>query len=267
MTQEERRKEIIRLLQTQVSLETNKLASAFGISPVTVRRDFEYFEKQGFLTCTYGGAIVNHSLPKFTEKDLTPNGIIQEKRLIAKKAAELVHSGDTIILDAGSTVKELAIELLEKTDITVFTNSILSLNVLAQKDKSISLFTIPGQFRKNSMAFMGAMSASFLETVHVDYAFLGMTNVSYDNGYTIRDPEEVYIKRMMHKAAKKTVVLADHSKLGSSSLFTALSLSDVDLLITGSGNKEATDKLAQYCKEIEVVDTKQMRNRIDDMLI
>jgi len=194
------RKEIIRLLQTQVSLETNKLASAFGISPVTVRRDFEYFEKQGFLTCTYGGAIVNHSLPKFTEKDLTPNVIIQEKRLIAKKAAELVHSGDTIILDAGSTVKELAIELLEKTDI--------------------------------------------LETVHVDYAFLGMTNVSYDNGYTIRDPEEVYIKRMMHKAAKKTVVLADHSKLGSSSLFTALSLSDVDLLITGSGNKEATDKLA-----------------------
>ncbi len=266
MIQEERRKEIIRLLQTNVSLETNRLAAAFGVSPVTVRRDFEYFEKQGFLTCTYGGAIVNHSLPEFARADLESTDLFHEKELIAKEAVKLVEPNSTIILDSGSTVKELAIELLEKRDIVVLTNSILAINVLAQAKNNISLFVFPGQFRLNSMGFFGSSTVSFLEMVHADYAFLGTTGVSADSGCTIKDLEEVYAKTMMSKAAEKTVVLADHTKLGVRSLFTALPLSDVDMLITGSGNEEEASRIAQSCKQVVTVDVNKAHFDISDEL-
>ncbi len=91
MTQETRRKEIIHMLQSCVSLETNKLASMFAVSPVTIRRDFEYFEKMGLGTTIYGGAMVNRTLPDL-EEDISRHRI-QEKRMIAKAAADLVQRG------------------------------------------------------------------------------------------------------------------------------------------------------------------------------
>ena len=132
MTQETRRKEIIHMLQDNISLETNKLAALFDVSPVTIRRDFEYLEKMGLVTSIYGGAMVNRTLPDIEIEEDSPRQRILEKRQIAKAAAALINPGDTVLLDAGSTVKELAIELLEKPNITVLTNSILAINVLAQ---------------------------------------------------------------------------------------------------------------------------------------
>jgi DeoR/GlpR family transcriptional regulator of sugar metabolism len=238
MTLAMRRKEIFHLLQNNVSLETNKLAAMFGVSPVTIRRDFEYLEQSGLVTPIYGGAMVNHSLPDMGLEEDIGRLIIQEKHLIAKAAADLLKPGDTILLDAGSTTKELAIELLTKTNITVLTNSILAINVLVQGDSTISMITLPGAFKKTTMCFLGAMTLDFLDFVHVDYAFIGVTALSCEHGGTIPDPEEAYIKRKMSKSANHTVVLADHSKIGNSSMFTALSIEDIDILITGKGSAE-----------------------------
>ncbi|MDR0390251.1 MAG: DeoR/GlpR family DNA-binding transcription regulator [Spirochaetaceae bacterium] len=236
MTLETRRKEIFHLLQNNVSLETNKLAAMFGVSPVTIRRDFEYLEKSGLVTTIYGGAMVNHTLPDMGLEEDTGRLIILEKHLIAKAAAELLKPGDTILLDAGSTTKELAIELLTKTNITVLTNSILAINVLAQGNNTISLMILPGSFKKTTMCFLGAITLDFLDFVHVDYSFIGVTALSFEHGGTIPDPEEAYIKRKMAKSANHTVVLADHRKIGHSSMFTALSTEDIDILITGKGS-------------------------------
>lgn len=223
------------MLKSNVSLETNKLAEIFGVSPVTIRRDFEYYENQGLLTTIYGGAMVNHTLP---DKEEDGSSIIEqanEKKMIAKAAAEMVHCGDTILLDAGSTVKELAIELLGKSGITILTHSILAINVLAQGDKNISLTSMPGEFKKSSMCFYNAATMDFLENVHVDYAFLGCTAVSLARGCTIPEFEETYVKRKMAQCATKTVLLADHHKIGKESLFTVVPLSMIDLVITGKG--------------------------------
>jgi DeoR family fructose operon transcriptional repressor len=239
MTQEERRKEIIHMLQSSVSLETNTLAERFEVSPVTIRRDFDHFERIGLVTAIYGGAIVNHTLPDL-EVDLSRYRI-QEKRLIAKAAAELIKPGDTILLDAGSTVKELAIELLAKSDITVLTNSILAINVLAQGSNNISLITLPGLFKKTTMCFLGAMTTDFLNFVHADYAFIGVTTLSHKHGGTVPDPDEAYIKRKMSQVANCTVVLAGNWKIGASPLFTALSVKDIDIVITG---KKDSDQIA-----------------------
>ena len=224
------------MLHSSVSLETNMLAAKFAVSPVTIRRDFEHFEKMGLVTTIYGGAIVNRTLPDI-ETD-SSHYRIQEKRLIAKAAAELVKPGDTILLDAGSTVKELAIELLAKTDLTVLTNSILAINVLAQGSNNVSLITLPGYFKKTTMCFLGAMTTDFLDIIHVDYAFIGVTTLSHKHGGTVPDPDEAFIKRKMSQVASSTVVLADHWKIGAPPMFTALSIKDIDVVITGKNEND-----------------------------
>lgn len=254
MTQETRRKEIIHMLQNSVSLETNRLAALFGVSPVTIRRDFEFLEKMGLITTIYGGAMVNRTLPDIEMEEDIPRQRIQEKRLIARAAAELIKPGDTVLLDAGSTIKELAIELLSKSHITVLTNSILAINVLAQGDTDISLITVPGYFKKTTMCFLGAMTLDYLDSVHADYAFIGVSGLSCEHGGTIPDPEEAYIKRKMSTAARHTVVLADHWKLGTSSLFTALPLGDIDTLITGKGENEQTQLIKDAGVQVIEVD-------------
>ncbi len=236
MTQDERRKEIIRLIQRNVSLETNKLSEMFGVSPVTIRRDFSFLEENGLITTIYGGAMVNRTLPDLPILENDSQQRINEKRQIAKLAAGLIQPGQTVLLDAGSTVKELAIELLSKTDITVMTNSILVINVLAQAANDINLICMPGQFRKSSMCFFGAMTMDFLDAVHVDYAFIGVTGFSYNRGGTIPDADEAYTKKKMSQAADNTVVLADHWKIGCDSTYTALSPTEVNMLITARNN-------------------------------
>lgn len=238
MTQSMRRKEIIHMLQSNVSLETNKLASTFGVSMVTIRRDFEYFEKMGLVTSIYGGVMINRTLPELVLEEDIPHQRIREKRLIAKAAADLIQPGNTILLDAGSSTKELAIELLSKSNVTVLTNSILAINVLAQGNNNITLISLPGKFKKTSMCFFGAMTIDYLDFAHVDYAFMGVTGLSFSNGGTIPDPDEAYIKRKMCHAASCTVVLADHWKIGTSSMFTAFSVQDIDILITGKSDSE-----------------------------
>lgn len=255
MTQEMRRKEMIHMLQTSISLDTNKLAIMFGVSAVTIRRDFEYFEKIGLVTTIYGGAMVNRTLPDLVVKEDESRQRIREKRLIAKAAADLVQPGNTVLLDSGSSVKELAIELLAKQNVTVLTNSILAINVLAQSDSNISLVSLPGKFKKTSMCFFGAMTLEYLNFAHVDYAFMGLTALSLSHGGTIPDPDEAYIKRKMSQAASCTVVLADHWKIGASSMFTALSVPEIDILITGKSDNEHVPLLKEAgMRVIEVED-------------
>lgn len=249
----ERQKEIIRLLQSNVSVETNKLSDKFGVSPVTIRRDFEFLEQKGLITTIYGGAIINRTLQdQFFPEDVKQKRI-DERRRMAKIASGFIRPGQTVLLDAGSTVKEIAIELLSKTDITVLTNSILVINVLAQTGNDIRVISLPGQFRKSSMCFFGVTTASFLDQVHVDYAFIGGTGFSYERGLTIPDLEEAHTKKKMAEIADNTVVVVDHWKIGQNSMFTAVGLRDVDTLITGSGgNSEQLSKIAKA--DINIID-------------
>lgn len=245
----ERQKEIIRLLQSNVSVETNKLSEMFGVSPVTIRRDFDFLEQKGLITTIYGGAIINRTMQDqfFTEftEDINQKRL-DERRQMAKIAAGLIRPGQTVLLDAGSTIKNIAIELLSKTDITVLTNSILVINVLAQTGNDIRVFSLPGQFRKSSMCFFGVTTVNFLDKVNVDYAFIGGTGFSYERGLTTTDLEEAHTKMKMAEIADNTVAFVDHWKIGQNSKFTAVALRDIDTLITGSGGDSGQlEKLAK----------------------
>lgn len=109
----------------------------------------------------------------------------------------MINDGDTIILDAGSSIKELAIAVTSKKELTVLTNSILVMNVLAQTGSDIKMIVLPGHFRKSSMAFFGAMTNNFLSHFRVDKAFIGVMGISANDGATIIDMEEGCTKAKM----------------------------------------------------------------------
>ena len=255
MTQESRRKEIISMLQDSVSLETNRLAELFEVSPVTIRRDFDYLEKQGLITTTYGGALVNRTLPELEhDEHYDAKRLLAEKRSIARAAAELIRPGMTVLIDAGTTTKELAIELLAKKDVTVLTNSILAINILAQGSGNVSVISLPGTFRKSSMCFFGTTTVDFLNFVHVDISFMATTALSIESGATMHDPDEALVKRKMADVAKKVVLLADHTKLGESSTYTAFDISEIDVLITGSDPSEQLTQMRKAGVQVLAVD-------------
>lgn len=208
MVKSERRREIMKYLEANVTVETYTLARLFDVSQMTIRRDFEELEKRGLITSIHGGAIIN-TLPTLVSKrqQLIETG--EEKRIIAKKAASLINDGDTIILDAGSSIKELAIAVTSKKELTVLTNSILVMNVLAQTGSDIKMIVLPGHFRKSSMAFFGAMTNNFLSHFRVDKAFIGVMGISANDGVTIIDMEEGCTKAKMIEVSNQSIVLAD----------------------------------------------------------
>ncbi|GMG97769.1 DeoR/GlpR family DNA-binding transcription regulator [Tepidimicrobium xylanilyticum] len=216
MNAEERRKKIMELLQIEVTVETNKLAKLLNVTPMTIRRDFEYLENKGLITTIYGGAIINTYPTLKEQKDMIDTSL--EKRYIAKECAKFIKEGSTVLLDAGSSVKELAMELIDIPNITVLTNSILVMNVLAKVDTKIRLIMIPGQFKKSSMCFFGSITNSFLDSIHVDYSFIGVMGVS-ERGASVLDMEEGQTKSKMIEIADNSIILADYTKVGVNSLF------------------------------------------------
>lgn len=249
----ERRKQILRILQTNVCVETNKLSEEFNVSPITIRRDFNFLENKGLVTTVYGGAMINRTLQEQYLSEEVSNKKTNEKRQIAKIAAGFIREGYTILLDSGSTVKEIAIDLLTKKDVMVFTNSILVINVLAQARNEVRVISLPGQFKKSSMCFLGTTTTGFLEQVHVDIAFLGITGFSCERGGTIPDFEEAYVKKKMAQVADTTIIVADHWKIGVNSMFSAVALADVDILITG--NEGDSDQLSRISSAgVKVID-------------
>lgn len=245
-----RRKEILKLLEVEISADTNKLAKMFNVSAMTIRRDFEYMSKKGLITTIHGGAMIN-TLPTLSNATQNQSEGTLDKRKIAKAAAAMIKPGDTLLLDAGTTVKELALELLGKEGITVLTNSILVMNVLAQADSKIRLIMLPGQFRKSSMAFFGAITNDFLNTLHVDYAFIGVMGVESKKGATVLDAEEGHTKSKFIEIADKSIILADHTKIGKSTLYTIDTNKSVTMLITGT-NVDSNEIECLQKKGIEV---------------
>jgi DeoR family fructose operon transcriptional repressor len=100
---------------------------------------------------------------------------------------------------------------------------------------NLTVFTLGGRLRSRTLAEVDSWAARSLAEIHVDVAFLGTNGISIDHGLTTPDPTEAGVKRLMLSAARRRILLADHSKVGLVSLCKHGDLTDIDLLITDAG--------------------------------
>jgi DeoR family fructose operon transcriptional repressor len=157
-----------------------------------------------------------------------------EKERIARMALSEVPAGGSIIIDAGTTTARLAALLPQDIDLTVVTNSIPIAAVLATRP-NIQLHLLGGHVRPLTLAMVGSWPDDALRTLSVDVAFLGINGLTPERGLTTPDLEEARVKTALVNAARRTVVLADHTKFGREDFAHVAPLSKIDTVITDSG--------------------------------
>lgn len=224
----DRRKEILNLILTQRSVKVADLSERYSVGEATIRRDLKYLSQEYGITLTYGGAYTKEKITYYTTPEMdifkkrTQN--IAEKRMIAEKAAKLINDGDTIALNAGSTV-ELILDYLE--DIKEVSLITLSLNTAlrASSIQGITVYMPGGKLRSFSGAFYGKEANEFLKSFNIDKAFMGVMAVSLSKGVTHGAFEEIEINQTIYEISQKNYLMADFSKFDKVSLAKMVDLS------------------------------------------
>lgn len=254
---EMRREHLLTFIKAKDFVKVSDLSARFGVSEVTIRADLDALAGHGYIRRIRGGAMPNvrpYSERPFEE---AKSAHVTEKALIARAAANLVTSGETIILDVGTTTTSLAQELLKRTDlqdIVVFTNA---LNIALELERAIPRFSvvvIGGTLRPLQHSLVDPLGGIMLERINAHTVFLGCNGIDVRNGITNVNLPEADIKRRMLQAARRRVVVADGSKVGEVALAHLCPVNAIDLLITDSAaNSTHLNALREQDLEIMVV--------------
>lgn len=191
--------------------QVSELSQQLDVSAATIRRDLQFLSDTGRTSRTYGGAIAG---PHRLELSLHQKDVLKqaEKGSIARLAASLVKDGESLILDGGSSVGRLAVELRRRESLEVFTNGVSSILTLCESD-GISLVALGGHLRPIGQAFIGPLAELTLSRITVDKTFLGVDGLAAD-GICCPTSAHGSLKSLMAARASEVFILADHSKLG-----------------------------------------------------
>jgi DeoR/GlpR family transcriptional regulator of sugar metabolism len=229
---EERRQRVLDLVSKQGFAALADLAQAIQVSESTIRRDLEYWHQQGVVKRTHGGAIyVGDGSPLPALEDRTASQL-EEKRALARAAAERVRDGDAILLDGGTTTLEVA-RLLVGRSLQVVTNS-LPIAGLFASSRETDLVMLGGYVYPKTGVALGPSTVRMLEDVHVHQAILSVGGITA-KGFFNSNLLLVETERQMMRCADEVVVVADHTKFGRQALAYLCELSAVDTLIVDAG--------------------------------
>lgn len=233
MITDERRAKILQVAEASGFVSLQQLVDLVGASESTVRRDLEYLDAQGQLHRTRGGAA--YAGESLTDFDVRQNQASLEKRLIARRAAELIQPGETVLLDGGTTTLEVARNLHGKA-LQVVTNSLPIASHLMNQP-SIELIFIGGYVYPKTGVALGDLAVSALKTVNVSRLVMGAGGVA-ESGLYNSNTLLVETERQMVDSAGHVTLVADSSKFGQRALVHLCALQAVDLVVTDDGVSE-----------------------------
>src|SRR5882762_5390799 len=211
---EQRRRNVLDLVDQEGQITVTDLVKRFSISAVTVRSDLDALASIGAVVRSHGGAVrrleATQDYPLRTKETLHRD----EKIRIGRAAAELVQSGETIILDSGTTTAEVAryLKKMKIQSVTVITNA-LNIAIELADAPGISLIMIGGLLRPVSCSFVGPQAEAMMNEFHADRLFLAVDGFDLENGPSTPDVLEAQLNNVMIRSAKEVNVVTDFSKL------------------------------------------------------
>ena len=247
MSKQDRQQKLIEAIKNSPALSVNDLSSLFQVSPMTIRRDLTELEKNKSIVRLHGGAFVSNKesvSPAFQRAEEN----VDAKERIATAAAALVSSGDSIILDGGSTVGAMG-KYLQQDNLTVITPSLYCVQNL--RGPNLSVLIPGGVLLQQDSMLIGADCEAYFKNVVADIVFVGASGIRSGRGITIVSPFQYSIKKVMISSAKKVVALVDHTKFQKDGLNLVADFCDIDVLITDLPIEDT--RTLQY---LEKVDTK-----------
>ena len=235
MTAYERRHLLIELLRKQPGLRVREMAVALGVSEGTVRNDLNSLEADGWLTRYHGGAVLREQA-RFNNISFSTRyqEHSTEKMLIARYAADLVNDGDSILLDASSTVYYLGQAIQGRQRLRVVTNGLDAARLMA-KNPSNSVILIGGVLNQDGSSVTGLFSEQIIGELHTQKAFVSCSGFNLERGMTEVHIYEAQFKRKAIESAAQVVALIDSSKFGKEDLTSFASAGQITRLFTDSG--------------------------------
>ena len=230
MLNAERREIIRRQVEAEQRVVISELCRQFNTSPVTIRKDLDYLEKEGLLTRVHGGAILNQlamSELSIAEKERIH---LKEKERIARFAVSLISPEDIVILDSGFTAVHIARKLKALSGVKVITGGLNVANEIADSDNELVM--IGGVFSKDTFAFSGSFAEDVIRNTVADKLFLGVDGIDLQKGLTAFNYEEARLNRLMMQAASEVILIADSSKFGKKAMGYIGGLNEVQRIIT-----------------------------------
>lgn len=229
----ERHQIILETIQKHHTVKLKELVDQTGASESTIRRDLDQLEKERQIRRVHGGASLRSSTsdePTLGEKTTKHH---EEKIAIARYAASLIHDGDCVFIDAGSTTYEM-IPFLKANDITVVTNGLNHLDAL--NEYQIKTYVLGGYVKHRTRAVVGTGALTNLQQYRFDQCFMGTNGISLESGYTTPDTEEAAVKQTTLSLSKQRYILADHSKFDEVAFCKFGNLDQADILTNYQGS-------------------------------
>lgn len=256
--QVERQLVIQSLIKQHQTVRVDELAEQLNVSANTIRRDLTILEKQGVLKRTQGGAVLDEISPTSPARqsfDLRSGKNLVAKERIGARAAQLVQTGSTIILDAGTTTQQLANNLTAFERLTIATNSLEAACSLAAY-QNLTVILSGGILLGSSRSLIGLPAEQFFSQIHADQLFLATCGISLERGLTNGNLHETPIKQKMIEVAKEVILLADSAKFGRAALSAFASIDCLNKVITDEN--APPEMLAQLeHRGVEVILTKE----------
>ncbi|MCI6549293.1 MAG: DeoR/GlpR family DNA-binding transcription regulator [Prevotella sp.] len=240
----QRREKILELIREDGHAKVQELSRLFKVTEVTIRQDLEKLEEQGLIKREHGGAILSDAGTNVRNFSLANQTNIEAKRAIAREAVKFISDGDTIILDSGSTTTELARLITGFHNLTVITNA-LNIAMILGSDASINLNVTGGEFKPPTLSLTGMKAANYFTNIHADKVFLATAGINLKTGLTYPSISDLVVKKAMIEASDTVYLVADSSKIGTSSFASLGALSLVDHIITDSKISTEDEKLFQ----------------------
>jgi DeoR/GlpR family transcriptional regulator of sugar metabolism len=230
-----RKQKILAILKRDGQVVAKDVAEAMGVSEDTIRRDLRELAQEGLLQRVHGGALpASPAVADFASRELLTT---EGKVAIGRAAAGMIKPGQVVILDGGTTARQVARHLRPELKATVVTHSPTIALELVDKPL-IEVILLGGRLFRHSVVAMGAVTIAAVAEIHADLFFMGVTGVHARTGLTTGDYEEAAVKRALSHAAAETFVLASSEKLGAASAFAVVPLSEISGILT----ERAADK-------------------------
>ena len=254
---DERRGRMLSVIKEREFVPVTELSDRFGISEVTVRSDLAALASLGQIHRIRGGAIRRGVLGQERPFEESEAAYADEKRAIARAAAELLSDGESVIVDVGTTAVAAARAIAARDDlkdVVVFTNGLKTALELEPAIPRLSVVVSGGTLRPLQHSLVEPMASRILDgELSVATVFLGCNGVHPDAGITNVNLPEAHVKQRMLKSAQRKVVLADGSKIGRIALSQLCGVDEIDMLITGeSASLAVVEALRERGCEVRV---------------
>lgn len=222
--------DIMDYLKNHSLVTVEQLVAAVDASPATIRRDLIKLDQQGVISRSHGGVALKHFIalqPTTSEKQ---QHYLKEKRAIACEAASLVKAGDSIVLDAGTTMLALA-QYLTHLPLRVITVD-LRIALFLSEFRQIEVTIAGGRIDDSSQSCIGTHGCQLLHSLYPDLAFMSCNSWSLTNGVTTPTEDKATLKQAVIANARQRILIADSSKYHKHSLFCITALDSFSHIIT-----------------------------------